>query len=117
MRELAEGSSAWGIPWPCVHEFLSIVTHPRIYRPPSTIEQAVAQVEAWLASPSRVLLAESEDHWSTLSSLALRSQLTGPRVHDARIACICADHGVRELWTADRDFSNFPVVRVRNPLV
>jgi uncharacterized protein len=74
-------------------------------------------VEAWLASPSIALLAEGPEHWSTLSSLLRSSRITGPRVHDARVAAICADHGVRELWTANRDFSSFPLVHVRNPLV
>lgn len=32
---LAGGSRLWGIPWPCVHEFVSIVTHPSIYSPPT----------------------------------------------------------------------------------
>ena len=33
VRELAEGRSTWGIPWPCLHESLAVVTHPRIYDP------------------------------------------------------------------------------------
>ena len=37
VQELAEGRASWAVPWPCVHEFLAIVTHPRIYAPPSTI--------------------------------------------------------------------------------
>lgn len=37
--------------------------------------------------------------------------------HDARVAALCLRHGVRELRTADRDFSLFPALRVRNPLV
>jgi uncharacterized protein len=41
----------------------------------------------------------------------------GPQVHDARVAALCRVHGVRELWTADRDFSRFPGLAVRNPLV
>jgi len=73
VKELAESPAAWAIPWPCIDEFFSIVTHPRIYRP--------------------------------------------PRVHDARVAALCIEHGVRELWTADRDFSRFASIRVRNPLV
>jgi uncharacterized protein len=117
LRDLAEGPGAWAIPWPCVHEFLNIVTHPRIYRPPSSVEQAMAQVDAWFASPSLVMLGESHEHWTTLGELMRRSRVVGPRVHDARIACICADHGVHELWTADRDFSSLPIVPVRNPLV
>lgn len=41
----------------------------------------------------------------------------GPRVHEARIAALCLLHGVGELWSADRDFSRFPELEVRNPLV
>lgn len=116
MRELAEGRPAWALPWPCVHEFLSIVTHPRIYDPPSTIDQAVAQVEAWMESPSVVLLAESGEHWHLLRTLVAEGRILGPRVHDARVAALCLAHGVRELWTVDRDFGRFPSLTTSNPL-
>jgi hypothetical protein len=43
--------------------------------------------------------------------------LAGPVVHDARIAALCRVHGVSELWSADRDFSRFPELAVRNPLL
>ena len=49
--ELAEGHASWAIPWPCIHEFLAIVTHPRIYAPPTPLEKAIDQVEAWIESP------------------------------------------------------------------
>ena len=57
---LAEGRAAWAIPWPCIHEFLAIVTHPRIYRPPTPMTRAIDQVSAWLESPSLVRLAEND---------------------------------------------------------
>ena len=117
VRRLAEGRAAWAIPWPCIHEFLAIVTHPRIYRPPSPTAVAVTQVEAWLESPGLVLLAEGSGHWARLSGLVSKGRIVGPAVHDARIASLCLDHGVHELWTADRDFSRFPELAVRNPLV
>ncbi|MEO8314736.1 MAG: TA system VapC family ribonuclease toxin [Pseudomonadota bacterium] len=117
MRELAEGSSSWGMPWPCVHEFLAIATHPRIYVPPSTNEQATKQINAWLDSPTVVMLAEAPGYWELLRRLLQQSKVTGPRVHDARIAALCMLHGVRELWTADRDFGAFPDLATRNPLV
>jgi len=53
----------------------------------------------------------------TLRKLATHAKLSGPRIHDARIAALCLHHGVRELWTADRDFSLFPKLKTRNPLV
>jgi toxin-antitoxin system PIN domain toxin len=115
--ELAEGRARWSIPWPCIHEFLAIVTHPRIYSPPTPLGKAIDQVEAWLESPSLVLLAESADYWPLLRSSLEGGRVSGPQVHDARIAAICRQSGVRELWTADRDFSRFPGLTVRNPLV
>jgi uncharacterized protein len=115
--ELAEGSATWSIPWPCVHEFLAIVTHPRIYAPPTPLARALDQVDAWLASPTLVLLAEPRDHWSMLRPILARGRIAGPQVHDARIAALCQQHGVRELWSADRDFTRFQRLAVVNPLV
>ena len=115
--ELAEGPAAWAIPWPCIHEFLSIVTHPRIYTSPTPLEKAIDQVEAWLESPNLVLLSESEDYWPQLRSILQTGRVSGPQVHDARVAALCQQHGVSELWTIDRDFNRFPGLTVRNPLV
>lgn len=117
MIERAEGRAPWAIPWPCIHEFLAIVTHPRIYSPPTPLIKAVDQVEAWLESPSLVLLSESEHYWPVLRSMLQSGRVSGPHVHDARIAALCRNHGVGELWTADRDFGRFPGIQVRNPLV
>ena len=116
MAELAAGRATWAIPWPCIHEFLSVVTHPRIFAPPSTTEQALDQVQAWLECPSLVLLAESGDYWSCLQALVIEAKLKGPAVHDARIAALCRLHGIAELWTADRDFSRLDV-NAQNPLI
>jgi toxin-antitoxin system PIN domain toxin len=117
IRELAEGRPAWAIPWSCLHEFLAIVTHPRIYAPPTPLAVAVDQVEAWLESPSLTLLAESEIYWPALRTALQEGRIAGPLVHDARVAALCRLHGVRELWSSDRDFSRFPGLPVRNPLV
>jgi toxin-antitoxin system PIN domain toxin len=114
---LAEAKSPWAIPWPCIHEFLAVVTHPRIYSPPTPLAAAINQVEAWLESPSLVLLAETQGYWPELRSLLEHGRISGPQIHDARVAALCRDHGIRELWTSDRDFSRFPTLKVVNPLV
>ena len=114
---LGNGKAPWAIPWPCLHEFLSISTHPRIYSPPTPIDTALAFLENWLESPSLVLLAEGPTHLSTLAKLARRAKLAGPKIHDARIAALCLAHGVDLLYTADRDFSVFPELKTKNPLV
>ena len=117
VRCLAEGRAAWAIPWPCLHEFLAIVTHLRIFDPPSTLEEALNQIDAWMESPGLVILGEPRDHWSLLRGQLLAAQVRGPMVHDARIAAICIGHGVHELLTADRDFGRFLSLPTRNPLV
>jgi len=117
LAELAEGNSPWYIPWQCLHEFLAIVTHPRIYLPPSRLEEAIEQIDAWLESPSVALLAEGERYWATLKPLLEQARVAGPMVHDARVAAVCMIHGVGELWTADRDFGRFRGLKVRNPLI
>ena len=114
--ELAEARSSWAIPWPCLHEFLAITTHPRIWDPPTPTGAALDQVDAWLESPSLVLLADGADHWNQLRAQIEAGRITGPRVHDARIAALCLAHGVRELWSADRDFGRFPNLATVNPL-
>jgi uncharacterized protein len=116
VRGLAEGRPAWAIPWPCLREFFSMCTHPRIYDPPSAPEQACAQIDAWLESPSLTLIGEGGAHWTALRGLLTSGKVAGPLVHDAAIAALCLAHGVRELWTLDRDYSRFPALRVRNPL-
>lgn len=115
--ELAEGRPPWAIPWPCIHEFLAIVTHPRIYSPPTSLAKAIDQVDAWLESPSLVLISESEEYWPELRTILQTGRVCGPQVHDARVAALCRHHGVTELWSADRDFGRFPGLIVRNPLV
>jgi hypothetical protein len=114
---LAHDRRPWAIPWPCVHEFIAITTHPRIWKPPTPLMLALDQVDAWLESPTLVLLHESALHWASLRGLLASSQASGPMVHDARIAALCQQHAVRELWTADRDFGRFPALRTVNPLV
>ncbi len=117
VRHLAESPTPWGV---CHHnlvEFYAVATHPRLWKLPSTPEQACRQIAAWRESPSiRILM----DNLSTLDQwlqAAIRSKVRGGQVHDARIAACCLSHGVKELWTVDRDFSRFPGLKTRNPLV
>ena len=116
VRALAEGRAAWAIPWPCVHEFLAVVTRRRVFDPPTPVETALVQIDAWLESPSLVLLGDGPGYWVEVRALVAAAHVVGPQVHDARVAALCRLHGVRELWTADRDFSRFDLP-TRNPLL
>ncbi len=117
VRELAEGPSDWAIPWPCVHEFLGVVTHPKIFRPPTPLENALSDLAVWFESPRLRLISEGVAYWPTFAHTARQGLVAGPVVHDARITAICLEHGVRTLYSSDRDFSRFPGLRVVNPLI
>ena len=86
IRTLAEGRAPWAIPWPCIHEFLAIVTHPRIFKPPTKLSAALDQVQAWLKSPSLVLLSESVGYADRLADTLSTAKSAGARVHDGRVA-------------------------------
>jgi toxin-antitoxin system PIN domain toxin len=111
------GGERWGIPWPCLHEFLAVVTHPKIFSPPTPMQDALTTVETWLTAPSLSVLGELDGYWSVLAELLQTSRVAGPRVHDARLAAICLQPGIGELWSMDRDFSRFPRLETKNPLL
>ncbi len=109
LTRLAEGPRAWAIPWPCVYEFLRVVTHPRVFSPPVPIDLALQDLGQILSSPTLVLLSETDRHAEVLESVVSESAVSGNLLHDAHIAALCIEHGVSELITGDRDFSRFPL--------
>ena len=117
IQSLAESEDAWAIPWPCIYEFLGVVTNQRIWRDSaSTSEQAWQQLSAWTASPSLRLLGETDGFLEILGHFVQRPRVRGGIVHDARIAAICMANSVDVLLTRDRDFSLFPELSTRDPL-
>jgi len=117
VKDLAGSGAPWGIAWPCVHEFLAIVTHPKIYNPPTPLATALGALQAWQESPGLRLLSEGPGYFETLAQQAIRGKVKGGKIHDARIAAICLHHGIKKLWSADRDFTSFPELVCENPLI
>lgn len=107
---------AWGLPWIVAGEFYATLTNGRQWRQPR-VDDALAALDAWIATPGARLLAEPPDHWPRLRELLAAARPLGGKVRDARIAAVCLAAGVTELWSTDGDFSWYPQLRVRNPLV
>jgi predicted nucleic acid-binding protein len=117
LRSLAEGRSPWAMPWCAVYEALAAATDPARYHPPMTTAQARADLAALIASPSLVLLSEGERHHELLDGLLQTAAPSGPALDGARIAALCLEHGIEELYSTDLDLLRYPGVRVTHPFL
>ena len=115
LKELSEGAIPWAIPWPCIYEFLRVVTHPRVYHPPVPMTVALKDLQQLLQAPTLLLLNETSRHTEIMSKVLEASGVTGNLVHDAHIAALCIEHGVTELISGDRDFARFSLLKITNP--
>lgn len=108
LKDLAEGRTPWGLPVFCIPEFLRVVTHSRIFSPPSSLKEANLFVDRLLSSPSLRVLVPGKNFWHHLKASSEAAQAVGNLMFDAQIAAVCLEHGTLDLITADRDFSRFP---------
>ena len=76
---VAGGTAEWAIPWPCLLEFLAVVTHPGIVKTPTPLTLAFAQVKAGLESPSLVVLSENDGYFEAVRDTALGARVAGAR--------------------------------------
>lgn len=95
--------------------FVRVATHPRVFRTPATIGEALAFVDALRAQPHAVIVRPSARHWEVFERLCVAGGAKGGLVADAYHAALAIDAGC-EWITADRDFSRFPGLRWRHPL-
>ena len=65
--------AAWAIPWPCIHEVISITTHPKVFRRPSTLTEVFAFIETLMDAPQLQLLAESPGYFEKLKEISTRA--------------------------------------------
>ena len=84
--------------------FLRLVTSPKIFRQATPIEDAVAFVDALLASPG-VQLAPLGPEWPRLRELCIDKQLGGNDVPDAWLSAVVVQLG-EHLVSFDRGFRN-----------
>ena len=95
--------------------FLRIVTNPRIYRRPTSLETAVAFVDGLVVQPTCVPVAAGARHWPILRGLLRGADARGNLVPDAHLAAIAVEHGAT-VATRDRGFARFPDLRWLDPL-
>jgi hypothetical protein len=104
------------IPWSVIYEFLRVVTHPRAMRRPWSMAEAWAFVTVLLRSPHITVLGPGPGHAAAAERMLSAPGVRGNLVHDAHIAAVLAEHGVRRIYTRDQDFRRFPGLEVVDPL-
>jgi toxin-antitoxin system PIN domain toxin len=109
------GDEAYGMADLVLSGFLRIVTHPRIFHAPASIEDALAFVEQVRGRLQCVVLAPGARHWEIFTRLCRTAGVRGNLVPDAYLAALAIESG-SEWITTDRDFSRFPGLRWRHPL-
>ena len=94
---------------------LRVLTHPRVFHPPTPDDAATAFAEALLAQPACVALRPGSGHWRIFRGLTTSLRLTGNRIPDAYHAALAIEHGC-EWVTLDRGFSAYSGLRLFNLL-
>lgn len=117
LKKIAEDRAPWRICYHSLIEFYGVVTKKSLWEISTTPSQAFRQIQAWKSSPSLTVLYDNSTSLELLEGLLVAGKVTGPMVHDARIAACCLSNGVRLLHTVDRDFSRFPKLKTVNPLL
>ncbi len=94
--------------------FLRVVTHPRIFDPPSRLDEALSFAADVLAPPNCVVVAPGPRHWEIFTALCRGANAKGNLIPDAFHAAMAIEHGC-DWITLDRDFARFPGLRWRDP--
>ena len=115
LEETINGVQAYGMADIVLSGFLRIVTHPRVFNPPSDINAALAFAQEVRSQPNCVLIAPGERHWTIFTQLCKIAGVKGNLVADAYLAALAIESG-SEWITTDRDFSRFPGLKWRHPL-
>ncbi len=94
--------------------FLRIVTHPRVFNPPTPIERALEFADALRAQPNCVVLEPGSRHWAIFTHLCRRTPARGNLVPDAYLAALAIETG-SDFVSTDRDYARFAGLRWHPP--
>lgn len=115
LEDLLNGVTTFAVANETLSGFLRVVTHPRIFEPPTPLEDALRFAETIRGSENYVLIEPGPRHWELFTDLCRKAEARGNLVADAYLAALALESG-SEWITTDRDFSRFPGLRWRHPL-
>lgn len=115
LDQIALGPEIVYLFWPIAMAYLRIATHPAIFAQPLSQADARANLDSLLGLPHIQAVGEDDRFWDQFREVADDVRPTGNLVPDAHIVALMLSHGVRTIWTRDRDYRSFSGIRVRDP--
>jgi len=115
LEQVINGDQAYGFSELVLSGFLRVVTHPRIFNPPSDLANALAFTQIIRTQPNAVPIAPGARHWEIFRSLCEAVNVKGNLVPDAYLAALAIESG-SEWITTDGDYSRFPGLKWKRPL-
>ena len=113
-----QSSDSWYLTEGILYEFLRVSTHPRVFPRPLNWKEALRFLQPILGSSRFGVLQASDRHWLIVEEvLAGLTHPAGNLLFDVRTVVLMREHGVRDIYTLDTDFLQFPGIRVMNPLI
>ncbi|MSO78726.1 MAG: type II toxin-antitoxin system VapC family toxin [Acidimicrobiia bacterium] len=115
LDEQRHAPAAFGVSDLVLSSFVRIVTHPRIFDPPTSLAVAFDFADSIRTQPNAVPVAPGRRHWGIFTDLCRSVGAKGNLVPDAYLAALAIETG-SEWITTDRDYARFPGLRWRHPL-
>ncbi len=115
LEALLNGDQAYGVSDLVLSGFLRVVTHPRLFNPPSPVADSLAFARLLRGQPNAVRVAPGPRHWDIFLGLCQSTGVKGNLIPDAYLAALAIETG-SEWLTTDRDYSRFPGLKWRHPL-
>lgn len=115
LQNIVNGHEAFGLSDLVLSGFIRVVTHPKIFKTPSTIVMAMEFANQLRQVPHCVPVNPGPRHWPIFTALCHEHNVKGNMVADTFFAALAIESG-SEWITTDRDFSRFKGLRWRHPL-
>ena len=114
LTRVVADEGTFGISALALSAMVRITTNARIYRMPSTHEEAFRFCDYLRNQPNCQLVEPGERHWDIFRRLCIETDTRGPRVTDTWFAALAVEWGC-EWVTFDRDYARFPGLKWSTP--
>jgi len=95
--------------------FIRVVTHPKVFEIPSSLEAALAFAQQIRSADHAVCFAPGKNHWELFQQCAQQISAQGNDIPDAYHAALAMEWDC-DWITTDKGFRRFKGLRARHPL-